>query len=98
MAAITHLRTINHVAKILGEDVELLEAIICNDDNLTYGNIVKVYASPDEAISALTDDGIEELKDMIQAARISTKTWHTFLDDFVDDADLVTQIKAKSPR
>ena len=98
MAAITHLRTINHVAKILGEDVELLEAIICNDDNLTYGNIVKVYASPDEAISALTDDGIEELKDMIQAARISTKTWHTFLDDFVDDADLITQIKAKSPR
>jgi hypothetical protein len=98
MAAITHLRTINHVAKILGEDVELLEAIICNDDNLTYGNIVKVYASPDEALSALTDDGIEELKDMIQAARISTKTWHTFLDDFVDDADLVTQIKAKSPR
>lgn len=69
MAAITHLRTINHVAKILGEDVELLEAIICNDDNLTYGNIVKVYASPDEAISALTDDGIEELKDMIQGNR-----------------------------
>jgi hypothetical protein len=35
---------------------------------------------------------------MIQSARINTKTWHTFLDDFVDDADLVTHIKAKSPR
>ena len=74
MAVVTHVRTINHVAKMLGEDIELLEAIICNDDNLTYGNIVKVYASPDKAISALTDDGIEELKDMIQSARINTKT------------------------
>jgi hypothetical protein len=98
MAVVTHVRTINHVARILGEDVELLETIISNDDNLTYGNIVRVYASPDEAISTLTDDGIEELKDMIQAARISTKTWHTFLDDFVDDVYLVTKIKAKSPR
>ncbi|EEB82441.1 hypothetical protein RGAI101_83 [Roseobacter sp. GAI101] len=26
------------------------------------------------------------------------KTWYEFLDDFVDDTDLVTRIKAKSPR
>ena len=96
MTAITHVRTIEHVAKMLGEDLALLKAIICNDDNLTYGNIVRVYVSPDEAISALTDDGIEELKDMIQSARIKTKTWHTFLDDFVDDADLVTKTKTKT--
>jgi hypothetical protein len=98
MAVVTHVRTINHVARILGEDVELLEAIISNDDNLTYGNIVRVYVSLDEAISALTDDGINELKDMIQSARINTKTWHTFLDDFVDDADLANKIKAQEPR
>ena len=98
MAAITHVRTIDYVAKMLDEDVELLEAIISNDDNLTYGNIVSVYASPDETLTALTDDGVEELSDMIQAARFNTKTWHTFLDDFVDDADLVNQTKAKSPR
>ncbi|WP_323768532.1 hypothetical protein [Antarctobacter sp.] len=46
----------------------------------------------------MTDDGIEELKDMIRDARISTKTWHEFLEDFVDDAELVARIKAKSPR
>ena len=44
MAAVTHVCTINHVAKMLGEDVVLLEAIICNDDNLTYGNIVRDIA------------------------------------------------------
>jgi len=98
MAAITHLRTVNYVANMLGEDAALLEAIISNDDNLTYGNIVSVYVGPDQTISALTDDGVEELTDMIQAARITTKTWHEFLEDFFDDAELVDRIKAKSPR
>lgn len=98
MAAVIHVCTIDCVAKMLGEDVELLEAIISNDDNLTYGNIINVYVSPDESISALTDDGIEELTDMIKTARINTKTWHTFLDDFVDGADLVSRIKAQSLR
>ena len=98
MAAVTHVCTINYVAKMLGADVALLEAIISNDDNLTYGNIVSVYLGPDETISALTDDGVEELTDMIRAARITTKAWHEFLDDFVDDADLVSRIKAQSLR
>ena len=98
MAVVTHVHTIDHVAKMLEEDVELLEAIICNDDNLTYGNIINVYVSPDETLTTLTNAGIEELTDMIQTARIITKTWHKFLDDFVDDADLVSRIKAQSPR
>jgi hypothetical protein len=98
MAAMTHVCSIDYVAKMLGEDAELLEAIIYNEDNLTYGNIVSVYVGPDETVTALTDDGIEELTDMIRAARITNKTWHEFLDDFVDDTDLVTRIKSKSPR
>ena len=97
MAATTYVCSIAHVASLLGEDPGLLEAIVSNDDNLSYGNIVSVYTGTDEAITAVTDHGIEELTDMIRAARITAKTWHKFLDDFVDDADLVTQIKAKSP-
>lgn len=98
MAAITHVRTIDYVAKTLDENVALLEAIISNDDNLTYGNIISVYLGPDDTISALTNDGVEELADMIRASRITTKTWHEFLGDFVDDAALLTRIKVQSPR
>jgi hypothetical protein len=43
-------------------------------------------------------DGLEELTDMLSAARITTETWHAFLDDFVDDEDLVARIKAQPPR
>ncbi len=94
MAAVSHVCTIDYVAKMLGEDVELLEAIISNDDNLTYGNIVSVYLGPEETISALTDNGVGELTDMIRAARITIKTCH----DFVVDADLVSRIKAQLTR
>lgn len=95
MATVTHVCTLDYVAKMLDEDPELLEAIVYNDDNLTYGSIISVYTGPDDTITALTDDGIDELKDMLNAARLTPETWHAFLDDFVDDAELVARIKAQ---
>jgi len=98
MTTVTHVCTIDHVARMLDEDPELLEAIVSNDDNLTYGDIISVYTSSEEAITVLTDRGIEELRDMLRAARMTPETWHEFLDDFVHDAELVARIKAQSPR
>lgn len=98
MAAVTHVRTLAYVASILDEDVELLEAIVSNDDNLTYGAIISVYIGPDEAIIALTDHGVDELTDMLSQERRTTKTWHQFLDDFVDDPELAARFKTQTPR
>lgn len=92
MATVPHVSTIDHVAKMLGEDQELLQAIVSNDDNLAYGSIVSVYTGTDEALTALTDDGIEELQAML-AARRSTKDWHEFLRDFVADPDIIARVK-----
>ena len=106
MATVTHVTTIDHVAKMPGEDQELLEAIVCNDDNMTYGNIISVYFGTDEPITTLTpsrrlhanacratDDGISEIKDMLAAARRSTKDWHDFLRDFVADPEIVARVR-----
>lgn len=98
MATVTHLCTLDYVAKMLGEDPELLEAIVYNDDNLAYGAIISVYTGPDETIIALTDDGIDELKNMLSDARATPKSWNEFLEDFVHDTELVARIKAQSPR
>lgn len=98
MATVTHVCTLDYVARMLGEDAELLEAIIYNDDKLTYGSIISVYTGPGDTITALTDDGIDELKDKLRDARTTTETWHAFLNDFVDDAELTARIKAQSPR
>jgi hypothetical protein len=98
MAVVTYVRTLAYVATMLGEDVELLEAIVSNDDNLTYGTIISVYIGPNEAIAALTDHGVEELTDMLSEARLTTKTWHQFLDDFVDDPELAARFKSQPSR
>jgi hypothetical protein len=98
MAAVTSLLTLDYVAKILDENVELLEAIVSNDDNLTYGAIVSVHTGPDESITALTDHGVEELTDMLSQARLTTKAWHQFLDDFVNDPELAAHFNADKLR
>ena len=98
MATVTYVRTIKFVAQFLEEDPELLQAIVSNDDNLSYGNIITVYTGDDESVTALTDDGMEELEQMLSHARRSPDEWNDFLDSFVDDEKLVARIKAKSPR
>ena len=98
MATITYVRTLKYVAEILGEDPELLRAIFSNDDNLTYGSIISVYNGEDESVTALTDDGMEELEQMLSYARRSPQEWNDFLDSFVDDEELIARVKAKSPR
>lgn len=98
MATVTHICALDHVAKILGEDLELLEAIVWHDDNLTYGSIISVYTGPDQTITALTDDGIGELSDMLRDARRSPQHWSDFLKDFVDDPDIIARVKENGPR
>lgn len=74
MTTVTHVCTPDYVARMPGEDLELLEAIVYNDDNLSYGSIISVHTGPDDTITALTDDGIVALKAMLRNARITTET------------------------
>lgn len=98
MATVTHVCTVDYVARLLDEDPELLDAMLSNSDNLTYGSVITVHTGTDEAITALTYDGIDELTDMLSEARLTTETWHQFLNDFVDDPELAARFKTTAPR
>lgn len=50
------------------------------------------------APDALTDDGIDELRQMLTDARQSAEKWQEFLECFVDDDEVVERVKAYSPR
>jgi hypothetical protein len=76
----------------------MLEAIVENDDNLSYGAIISVHTGNEEGLTALTDDGIGELKDMLQGARRSSDAWRAFLKDFVADPDIIARVKKNGPR
>lgn len=96
MATVAHGTTIDDGAKMPGEEQERLGAIAYNGENMTYGSIVSV--STDEAITALTDDGISKIKDMLASARRSTKDWHDVLRDFVADPHIIARVKNQPPR
>ncbi|GGB03972.1 hypothetical protein GCM10011491_35100 [Brucella endophytica] len=49
-------------------------------------------------MTALTDDGINELRQMLAHARKSAEEWNDFLDSFVDDEELIARVKTKSLR
>ncbi|QKD19614.1 hypothetical protein HGP13_34350 [Mesorhizobium sp. NZP2077] len=98
MATVTYVFSIDYVAKLLDEDAELLQAIVSNDDNLSYGSIISVYTGPDEAITSLTRDGMEELEQMLAHARRTADEWNDFLEAFVSEPHTIARIKAKSPR
>ena len=97
MATVTHIFTLDYAAQMMGEDLELLEAIVWNDDNLSYGSIITVSTGPDECITALTSEGMAELDEMITSARITPKDWAEFLEMFVHDAELVARLKGQEP-
>ncbi|MCY6380247.1 hypothetical protein [Hoeflea prorocentri] len=73
IARTTYICSIAHVASLLGEELRIVEVIISNDDNPTYGNIVSLQTGPETYITALIDEGIEELREMLTAACCATK-------------------------
>lgn len=98
MATVTHVHTLAYVAQILGEDLDLLEAITDNDDNLDDGDIITVWTGNEETMTALTDDGIDALRDLLTDARRSPEAWYDFLQSFVDDPDLRARLASGNPK
>lgn len=98
MATVTQVYALDHVARMLGENLEMLEAIVSNDDNLSYGNIISVHTGTDESATVITAHGIEELRDMLRDARRSPEHWSDFLKDFVEDPDIIARVKENGPR
>jgi hypothetical protein len=98
MPTVRWVYALEYVSTLLGEDLEMLEAIVSNDDNLTYGSIVSVCTGPDESSTSLTDDGVDELSRMITCARRSPAKWAEFLESFVGDQEIINRVKAQNPR
>jgi hypothetical protein len=98
MPTVTHVFMIDYVADILGEHPDLIDAIVSNDDNLSYGSIITVSLGPDDYRTAITRDGIDELRDLIADFRRSPEDWDHFLQSVIDDPEIIKSVKAHKPR
>ncbi len=75
----TSICAIDYVAKRIGENLELLEEIASNPDNIDYGEMIDVVTGPDQAITAFTSRGIENLQEFIADIR----TWQGGMRQFL---------------
>jgi len=48
-------------------------------------------------MTALTDNGIDALRDLFADARRSPEAWQDFLQSFIDDPDLRTPLASAGP-
>lgn len=81
MERTTMLYTIQYVATLIGENLELLEEIASNSDNIDYGEMAHVHDGTEEGITTFTERGIESLKAFLADVR----TWEGGVRQFLED-------------
>jgi hypothetical protein len=80
MARTTHVYTIDHVATLIGENLELLREVASNSDNIDYGEMIHVQDGTEEGITTFTERGIESLQEFLADVR----TWNGGVRQFPD--------------
>jgi hypothetical protein len=79
IARVTHVTSIDRVAKMIGESVELIEVVSWHSDNIDYGEMIQVHDGTEEGITTFTDPGIESLQEFLAEIR----TWHGGIRQFL---------------
>ena len=98
MARPTHVYTIEYVATLIGENLELLEEIASNSDNIDYGEMIHVYDGTDEGSTTFTDCGIESLQEFLADVRSWEGGVRQFLLDEQCDPEKIERIMADEPK
>ena len=98
MSRPTYLFTIGHVAKRIGENLELLKQIAMNSDNIDYGEMIAVYDGSDESRKAFTERGIESLQEFLAEVRTWPEGIRAFLESEGCDAATIDRIMADQPK
>jgi hypothetical protein len=98
MARDTHVYAIGYVAKMIGENVELLEQIAANSDNIDYGEMIHVATGADEGITTFTSRGIQSLQEFIADVRAWEGGIQKLLLDDGCDPEVIERIMLDEPR
>jgi len=94
MARVTHVYSIDEVARRTGETPELIEVISWNEDNIDYGELIRVHNGTDESLVTFTQRGIESLQEFLADVRTWNGGIREFLLDEQCDPDVIESIMA----
>ena len=98
MARPTHVYTIEYVATLIGENLELVQEIASNSDNIDYGEMIHLHDGTEEGISTFSDRGIESLQEFLADVRTWNGGTRRFPIDQQCEADVIEHIMAKEQK
>lgn len=92
MARVTQVYSIGEVARRIGESLDLIEIVSWNDDNIDYGEMIRVYNGTDESLVTFTERGIESLQELLADLRTWEGGIRQLLIDEQCDPDVIETI------
>ncbi|WP_455274562.1 hypothetical protein [Rhizobium herbae] len=69
MARSRFIYTLKEVAGMIGENLELIEEVTANSDNIAEGELVYVRDGSEDGTKGLTENGIDDLQDLLADIR-----------------------------
>lgn len=84
--------TLAEAAKQLGESLELVEELVSNSDNVTYGDLIHVDDGSEEGITCLTEDGIDCVRELLADIRTWPGGIRQFLIDERCEPDMIERV------
>jgi hypothetical protein len=97
MARSMHIYTIENVAVMIGENLELLREISANSDNIDYGEMVYVHNETEDGTTGFTDRGVECLEELLADIRTWDGGIRQFLANEQCDPERIERIMADQP-
>jgi hypothetical protein len=94
MARSTSFYTIGEVARLIGENIELLEEVASNSDNVEYGEMIHVHDGTEYGVTALTQRGIECVEELLADIRTWKGGIRQFLVDQQCDPKMIERVMA----
>ncbi|EJT01454.1 hypothetical protein [Rhizobium sp. CCGE 510] len=94
MARSRFIYTLKQVAAMIGENLELIEEVTANSDNISEGELVYVSDGTEDGTKGLTENGIDELQNLLTDIRTWDGGIHQFLVDEQCDPEIIERVMA----
>ncbi|RVL76688.1 hypothetical protein CN140_27720 [Sinorhizobium meliloti] len=94
MARSKIIYTLKEIADTNGENLELIEEVTANSDNISEGELLYVRDGSEYGTKGLTENGVDELQNLLADIRTWDGAIRRFLVDEQCDPDVVERVMA----
>ncbi|RWB36590.1 MAG: hypothetical protein E5X48_32200 [Mesorhizobium sp.] len=94
MARSRFVYTLKEVAGMISENLELVEELTANSDNIAEGELVYVRDGSEDGTKGLTENGIDDLQNLLADIRTWDGGIRQFLVDEQCDPEMIERVMA----